>query len=53
LPTDLGELAQGHDDRAFFQASPDELPANVAELPAQRKIKGSSPCYRYNPYGGF
>ena len=26
-PTDLGELAQTHDDRAIFQASPNELPA--------------------------
>ena len=25
-PTDWGELVQGHDDRASFQASPDELP---------------------------
>ena len=25
-PTDRGELVQVHDDRAFFQASPDELP---------------------------
>ena len=26
-PTDWGELVQTHDDRAIFQASPDELPA--------------------------
>jgi DNA replication protein DnaC len=26
-PTDWGELVQAHDDRDFFQASPDELPA--------------------------
>ncbi len=26
-PTDWGELVQIHDDRAIFQASPDELPA--------------------------
>jgi len=26
-PTDWGELVQVHDDRAIFQASPDELPA--------------------------
>ena len=26
-PTDWGELVQAHDDRAIFQASPDELPA--------------------------
>ena len=26
-PTDWVELVQGHDDRAIFQASPDELPA--------------------------
>jgi hypothetical protein len=26
-PTDWGELAQTHDDRAIFQASPNELPA--------------------------
>jgi hypothetical protein len=26
-PAEWGELAQAHDDRAFFQASPDELPA--------------------------
>ncbi len=26
-PTEWGELVQAHDDRAFFQASPDELPA--------------------------
>jgi hypothetical protein len=26
-PTDLGELVQIHDDRAIFQASPDQLPA--------------------------
>jgi len=25
-PTDWGELVQVHDDRAIFQASPDELP---------------------------
>ncbi len=25
-PTDWGELVQAHDDRAIFQASPDELP---------------------------
>jgi hypothetical protein len=25
-PTDWGKLVQGHDDRAIFQASPDELP---------------------------
>ena len=25
--TDWGELVQTHDDRAIFQASPDELPA--------------------------
>jgi hypothetical protein len=25
--TDWGELVQPHDDRAFFQASPDDLPA--------------------------
>ncbi|MFM7135791.1 MAG: hypothetical protein ACKO1M_01800 [Planctomycetota bacterium] len=25
-PTDWGELVQGHDGRAIFQASPDELP---------------------------
>ena len=27
LPLDWGELVQTHDDRAFFQAAPDELPA--------------------------
>jgi hypothetical protein len=26
-PTDWGDLVQIHDDRAIFQASPDELPA--------------------------
>ena len=26
-PTDWGEIVQAHDDRAIFQASPDELPA--------------------------
>ena len=26
-PTDWGEFVQVHDDRAFFQASPDDLPA--------------------------
>jgi hypothetical protein len=26
-PTDWGELVQVRDDRAIFQASPDELPA--------------------------
>jgi len=26
-PTDWGELVQVHDDRAVFQASPDDLPA--------------------------
>ena len=26
-PTEWGELVQVHDDRAIFQASPDELPA--------------------------
>jgi hypothetical protein len=26
-PTDWSELVQAHDDRAIFQASPDELPA--------------------------
>ena len=26
-PTDWGDLVQTHDDRAFFQAAPDELPA--------------------------
>jgi hypothetical protein len=26
-PTDWGELVQTHDDRAFFQAAPDEPPA--------------------------
>jgi hypothetical protein len=26
-PTDWGELVQVHDDRAVFQASPNELPA--------------------------
>ena len=26
-PTDWGELVQIHDDRAIFQASPEELPA--------------------------
>jgi hypothetical protein len=26
-PTEWGELVQAHDDRAFFQAPPDELPA--------------------------
>ena len=26
-PTDWGELVQVHDDRAFFQLSPDDLPA--------------------------
>ncbi len=25
-PTDWGELVHAHDDRAIFQASPDELP---------------------------
>jgi hypothetical protein len=25
-PTDWGEFVQFHDDRAIFQASPDELP---------------------------
>jgi hypothetical protein len=25
-PTDWGEIVQAHDDGAFFQASPDELP---------------------------
>jgi len=25
-PNDWGEIVQAHDDRAFFQASPDELP---------------------------
>ncbi|MFM7137322.1 MAG: hypothetical protein ACKO1M_09690 [Planctomycetota bacterium] len=25
-PADWGEFVQGHDDRAIFQASPDELP---------------------------
>ena len=26
LPADWGEFVQAHDDRAIFQASPDELP---------------------------
>jgi len=26
-PTDWGEFVQVHDNRAFFQASPDDLPA--------------------------
>jgi len=38
-PADWGELVQADDDRAIFQASPDELPVMASQATAARALE--------------